>query len=437
MTTKRYSYRAYPTGEQAQALARLFGCVRVVYNDYVAERERLYHEGTHRAVKPGETAKKVTTLAKATTEREWLSEVSAVPLQQAAADAQGAFSNWFKSLTGQRKGPKLSKPVFKRRGNRQAARFTKNARFKVRAVPEQKWGWVTLPGVGDVKFRLSRGMPAEPSSVTVVHEPDGTYHLSFVVAVPERELVPEEHPGRVAGLDAGIGDDLLAAVYSDGTREKVENPRHLRKKLRKLRKEQKRLSRMVKGSRNWGKQRQRVAKTHARVAQTRLDHHRKLARKLAAENETVCIEDLSLKGMGRTRLAKSVHDAGLGLLFRLLAETADTQGRRVEKSGRWEPTTQTCSVCGTPGGKKPLNVRQWTCEGCGTLLDRDWNAAVNVIVAAGLAHCLDRVTGRDAVDALEEGGETLNACGGNVRRGLARAIPREAGTRRTSHVLAA
>ncbi len=207
----------------------------------------------------------------------------------------------------------------------------------------------------------------------------------------------------VAGVDVGLAD-LAVVARSDGTREKHANPRWLRSKQRRLTRAQRTLSRKQRGSMNREKARLQVAVHHRKVRETRLDHHHKLALDLVRENQTVAIEGLSVLGMARTRMAKSVHDAGWAILFRLLQEKADSLGREVVVIDRWEPTTQTCSVCGTPGGRKPLSVREWTCEGCGARLDRDYNAAVNIMVAAGLA-------------------ETLNACGGSVRRRLAVADP--------------
>jgi putative transposase len=417
---KRYSYSAHLTGGQRRDAARLFGCCRWVYNAFLAERERLYREGRHRQVDWGDTARTVTTVAKRRQDTAWLAEVSAVPLQQATADARRAYSNWYGSMSGKRKGPRVGKPRFKKRTARQSARFTANARFAVRAEPGCKWAWVTLPGIGPVKFALSRPLPSMPSSVTLIKDADGTFRVSFVVAVPADPEVEPAHPGRVASIDVGVGDDLAVVTYSDGTREKIDNPRHLRTRARKVRRENKALARKQKGSKNWNKQQAKLAKVHRQAADARRDHHRKLARRLTVENAVVCRETLSLRGMGRTRLARSVYDAGIGTLFELLDEEAENQGRTVATAGRWEPTTQTCSVCGTPGGKKPLSVRTWTCGGCGTVLDRDYNAAVNVMVAAGLA-------------------ETRNACGGDVRRTLACADPEttrrgeEAGTHRTDH----
>lgn len=416
MTTKRYKYRAYPNGDQVNNLSRLFGSCRVVFNDYLAERERLRRAGLSRQVKTSETVALVTTRAKTTPQRAWLAEVSAVPLQQSVRDAQRAYGNFFDSLSGQRQGRRMGAPRFKKRSNRQSARFTTNSRFRLLDTGTSKWGQIRLPGVGDVKFVRSRDLPSVPSSVTVIRDPDGTYWVSFVVQTePPAVLraVPGED-GRVAAIDLGL-TDLAAVAYSDGTREKIANPRFLRAAARRLARQQRSHARKTTGSANREKARVEAARTHRRVSDLRNDHHHKLANRLVAENETIVLETLSLRGMGRTRLAKSVYDAGLGNLIRLITEKAENQGRTVLRIGQWEPTSQTCSVCGAPGGKKPLSIREWTCDpvsGCGSRLDRDYNAALNIMLAAGLA-------------------ERLNACGPDVRRSLAGATGVEAGTHRT------
>jgi putative transposase len=256
-----------------------------------------------------------------------------------------------------------------------------------------------------------------PASVTIILNADGTYYVSFVVNAGEPSPLP---PAGVAGvgIDAGIGDNLLHLTASDGTREKIANPRYLRAKERKLKRLSFAHSRKQKGSANREKARIKLARHHRKTTDARLDHHRKLARSIVTNHDVIALETLSLKGMGRTRLSKSVYDAGIGTLYRLITEYAETQGRTVIRIGRWEPTSQTCAVCGTPGGKKPLSIRQWVCTECGTRLDRDYNAALNILVAAGLA-------------------ETLNACGPSIRRKLASAAGDEAGTHRSDHTLAA
>jgi len=411
---KRYRFRAYPTVGQQRDVARLFGCVRVVFNDVVAARESAFKAG---AAFPttNELSRRLITDAKHTPERAWLAEVSSVPLQQALADADRAYSNFFKGLSGKHK-KKVGYPRFKsRRNNRQTAKFTKNAGFTV-AETTHGVGHVRLPKIGNVRFALSRFLPSEPTSVTLIREADGRFYVSFVVDVPSTPLAPIN---KVAGVDVGL-TDFAAIASSDGSREKVANPRWLRSKERQLARAQKSLSRKEKGSHNRDKARLQVAVLHRKVRETRADHHHKLALRLIRENQTVAIEGLSIKGLARTHLGKSVHDAGWGQFFNLLKEKAEQYGREIVRTNQWEPTSQVCSVCGIKDGKKSLSVRVWDCAECGAVLDRDWNAAVNIMLAAGLA-------------------ETLNARGGYIRLALASAIPSEAGTRRTDlrHIQAA
>src|SRR5699024_9334084 len=205
----------------------------------VAQRRRLKGEKRHRGVHFSETVKNVTTRAKRTPERAWLSEVSNTPLQQSVRDAERAYRNWFDSLSGKRKGGRVGFPRFKsRRDHRQAIRMTRNG-FSVRETAHGV-GFVRIAKVGEVRFVLSRPLPSEPSSVTLVRSASGAWHVSFVVEVPDPTPLPET--GRVAGIDLGL-TDLAAIAYSDGTREKVASPRHLRAKERKLARAQRELAR--------------------------------------------------------------------------------------------------------------------------------------------------------------------------------------------------
>ncbi|WP_211879119.1 RNA-guided endonuclease InsQ/TnpB family protein, partial [Pseudarthrobacter albicanus] len=218
---------------------------------------------------------------------------------------------------------------------------------------------------------------------------------------------PDRVP-RTAGLDLGL-TDFAAITYSDGTREKVPAPRFDRKAQRKPARAQRELSRRVKGSKNRAKARARVAKIHAKTRDLRQDFTRKIAVRLARENQAVAVETLNITGLARTRLAKSIHDAGWGVFINELTHAGLKYGCTVLRVSQWEPTSQVCSACGIRDGKKPLSVRVWACGGCGTVLDRDYNAAVNIMLAAGLA-------------------ESLNDCGGDVRLRLAGAVPVEAVT---------
>ncbi|WP_328749034.1 transposase [Streptomyces sp. NBC_00285] len=372
----RYSFRLYPDTGQQQALARAFGCARVVFNDAVRAREE-----ARRAELPfpkaAELSKRLITEAKQTVERSWLGEVSAVVLQQSLRDAESAYRNFFASLKGTRRGPKLGAPRFKsRKDNRQAIRFTANARWNITGS-----GRLTLPKIGAVKVKWSRALPTAPTSVTVVKDAAGRYFASFVIDTdPHADAAAMPDTDRTVGIDLGL---THFAVLSDGT--KIDSPRFLRRAEKKLKKAQRDLSRKQKGSRNREKARLKVARAHAQVADARREFHHQLSTQLIRDNQAIGVEDLAVNGLARTRLAKSVHDAGWSQFVAILEYKATRYGRTLVKIGRFEPTSQTCSACGVKDGPKPLNIREWTCAACGTVHDRDHNAAINVKTAAGLA----------------------------------------------------
>jgi putative transposase len=367
----RYNYRLYPTGGQRQALARAFGCARVVYNDGLRARQEAHAAGLPYVTDVELSAR--LTKAKTTLERAWLGGVSSVVLQQALADLNAAYRNFFASIRGERRGPKIGPPRFRsRKDRRQAIRFTANARFKI--LPGGK---LRLPKIGDVPVRWSRPLPCRPSSVTVIQDSAGRYFASFVVESQPGELSRTEP---VTGIDLGLKH---FAVLSDGT--KVSSPRFLRRAEKNLKRRQRDLSRKRKGSRNRDKARLKVARAHARVADARRNFHHQLSTTLIRENQAVAVEDLAVRGLARTRLAKSVHDAGWSGFVGMLEYKALLYGRTFIRIGRFEPTSRTCSACGAKDGPKPLHVREWICPACGARLDRDINAAVNVARAAGLA----------------------------------------------------
>ncbi|MFC3897475.1 RNA-guided endonuclease InsQ/TnpB family protein [Lentzea rhizosphaerae] len=373
----RYNFRVYPEPSQRDALARAFGCARVVFNDALRAR-RTAHENGEPYPSDGALSKQVITLAKATPERAWLGEVSAVVLQQALADLNTAYRNFFASVTGNRKGRKVAPPRLRsRKDSRQAIRFTRNARFTVLGN-----GRLRLPKIGDLPVRWSRELPAEPSSVTIVKDAAGRYFASFVVTAGRDESLP------VAGSEVGIDLGLTHfAVLSDGT--KVAAPRFLRQAARRLRRLQKSLSRKAKGSNNRRKAVAKVARAHARVADTRRDWQHKLSTAIIRDNQAVYVEDLCVAGLGRTRLAKSVHDAGWSGFTGMLEYKAVRHGRVFARIDRFTPTSQTCSECGRVDGPKPLSVRSWTCL-CGATHDRDVNAARNVLAAGQADNSNDR-----------------------------------------------
>jgi putative transposase len=373
----RYNFRVYPTPGQQIELARAFGCARVVFNDGLRLRQAAREAG-EKYISDGELSRRLITEAKQTPERAWLGEVSAVVLQQALADLNTAYRNFFNSISGERKGRTLAPPRFRsRKDNRQAIRFTKNSRFKVLDN-----GKLRLPRIGDLHVRWSRALPSDPSSVAIIQDAAGRYFASFVVQTSEDETLPP--------VDSEVGIDLGLthfAVLSDGT--KVAAPKFLRRAARKLKRLQQDLSRKQRGSQNRKKAVVKVARAHARVADTRRDWQHKLSTKVVRENQAIYVEDLCVTGLGRTRLAKSVHDAGWASFTSMVEYKAARYGRAFARVDRFFPSTRMCSDCGRINEKMVLNVRAWNCL-CGAAHDRDVNAALNVLAAGQADNSNDR-----------------------------------------------
>lgn len=393
----RYRYRLNPTPGQRIMLAKTFGCARTVFNDGLRLREQARLNGD-KYVSNGDVQKAVITSAKQTPERAWLGEVASVALVQSVNDLHRAYRNFFDSAAKRRKGRKVGPPRFKSKRGPQSIRLTRNG-FRVRAN-----GRLDIAKIGEVSVVWSRDLPSPPSSVTIALDPAGRYWASFVVEVAERQLPAT---GAEVGIDLGL---THFAITSDG--EKIGNPRWLRSKQWHLTRLQRVLARKKKGSNNRKKAVRKVARLHAKVADTRRDHLHKLSTRIIRDNQAVYVEDLCVSGLARTRMARSVNDAGWSMFVNMLDYKARLSGRTFGKVDRFLATSQICSDCGRRDGPKPLDVRSWTCPGCGTVLDRDINAARNVL-AAGRA-------------------ESRNACGAEVRPLLAVAHGVEAGTHRSA-----
>ena len=368
---QRYKYRIYPTPAQCKSLGQLFGCSRVAWNDALAFCRDEYAEGRKYAGFVS-LSKRFTALKKSETHL-WLSAVAAVPLQQSLRALDVSFRNFFSSVTGKRKGPKVRMPRFKKRSNAQAVRFVGSA-FNVGAK-------LRLSKIGDIKVKWSRDLPSEPSSATVIKDAAGRYFTSFVVEV---EAEPLPWTDKAIGVDLGI---TTFVTLDDST--KIDAPKPLKRYLKKLARLQRRLARCEQG----GNRRKRavlaVAKVHARIKDIRTDFLHQLSTKLIRENQSVSVEDLNVSGMLKNRkLAKAISDLGWRQFRSMLEAKAQMYGRDVAVISRWEPTSQRCSSCGEKSlqrkaGLKGLAIREWLCSNCGTFHNRDVNAAKNIKVAGG------------------------------------------------------
>jgi putative transposase len=365
----RYQYRFYPTDQQRQSLAQLFGCVRVVWNDALALCKQ-----SEKKLKSAELQKVVITQAKQTVERAWLEDVSCVPLQQSVADLETAFKNFFDSCKGKRKGRKVGYPKFKKRTSSQSARLTR------RGFSMKENGGVYLAKIGIVNPIWSRELPSDPSSVTIIKDCANRYFLSFVVEI---KPVSIDTKSQSIGIDLGI---KTFAVMSNG--EKAESPSY--KKLdRKVRQLQKKLARQPKDSKRRNRTRIQITKLHNQIADLRKDFLHKLSTKVVSENQAIVLEDLNVSGMVKNRkLSRAISQQGW-YEFRVLCEAKSQKfSREFRVISRWEPTSQACSGCGFKWGKLDLSIRSVLCLNCGIEQDRDENAARN-INKVGIGHCHD------------------------------------------------
>ncbi|MGY1584550.1 RNA-guided endonuclease InsQ/TnpB family protein [Streptomyces sp. MN13] len=363
LVKRAFKFRFYPTPEQADELARTFGCVRLVYNRALQERTEAWYS-EQRRVSYVESSAQLTEWKKAD-EFAFLREVSSVPLQQALRHLQTAFTNFF--------AKRAKYPRFKsKKKSRASAEYTRSA-FKWRN------GELTLAKMSaPLDIRWSRPLPegAEPSTVTVSRDGAGRWFVSLLC---EDAIAPTPPTAGAVGIDAG-----LTSLVTLSTGEKIVNPRHERSDRTRLARAQRELSRKTKGSANWEKARRKVARIHARITDRRRDFLHKLTTRLVRENQTVVIEDLAVRNLCKNRsLARAISDASWTELRHMLEYKCAWYGRELVVVDRWFPSSKLCGSCGTICEELPPNVRTWTCV-CGITHDRDENAAHNIL-AAGLA----------------------------------------------------
>ena len=363
MEIKRaYKFRFYPTPEQELNLAKTFGCARFAYNYMLRQRTDAWFQ---RQEKVGyhETSAMLTALKKQP-EFAWLNEVSSVPVQQSLRHLQTAFGNFFSRRN--------KYPTFKKKDGAQSAEYTTSA---------FKWDGKTLSIAknGALNIRFSRTIPkaAIVTTVTVSKDTAGRYFVSMLCTDQVQAKTPIEAK---VGIDLGLSH---FAILSTG--EKIAAPNTFRKNEEKLAKLQRRLAKKTKGSANRKKAKLKVAKLHAKIADSRKDFLHKLSTRLVNENQVIAIETLAVSNMQKNHsLAKSIADASWSEFVRQLEYKSLWYGRELVGIDRWYPSSKRCSDCGHTVAKMPLNVREWTCPECGTIHDRDINAARNVL-AAGLA----------------------------------------------------
>jgi len=351
-----------PNVEQAVYFARACGTARFAWNWALSEWQRQYKEGG----KPSEAALRKQLNTAKREQFPWMLEVTKVAPQQAIKNLGAAFKRFFEG--------KAKYPRFKKKGIHDSFRAENGP--GTFAFDEKR---IKLPVVGWVKMREILRLEGKILSATVSRVAD-RWFVSVTVEVAHQ--VPARENQAVGGVDLGV---KALATMSDGGA--VEGPKALRSNLKKLRRLSRSLSRKVKGSANRRKAKAKIARLHARISNIRKDGLHKLTTELVNRFAVIGIEDLNVKGMmANGKLSRAVADMGFHEFRRQLGYKAAMAGTRIVVADRWSPSSKTCSDCGHVVPTLPLSVRDWVCPACGSVHDRDRNAAINLMnIAASSA----------------------------------------------------
>ena len=357
---KAYKYRIYPNKQQKEQIQKTFGCCRFVYNQTLAYRKEKYEKDKESLSRIDCNNWKNRSLKQ---EYQWLKEVDKCALDNAIINMDFAYQKFFKEHTGY--------PKFKSKRDNKKSYTTNFINNNIEVSFENNK--IKLPKLKWVKAKVHREFVGKIKSATISQVPSGKYFVSVLV---ETEHNPIESTGCAIGIDLGIKDLLIT---SDG--EKFDNIRTTKKYEDKLAKEQRKLSHKKKGSKNWDKQRIKVARIHEKIRNTRIDNLHKISHELVNENQVIVSEDLAVSNMVKNHhLAKSIQDCGWSELTRQISYKSDWNNRQYIKIGRFIKSSQPCHVCGyINSDTKDLSVREWTCPNCSTVHDRDVNAAINIL----------------------------------------------------------
>lgn len=366
---KAYKFRIYPTAAQEVFFAKSFGCVRKVYNLMLDERIQAYHQYKTDTSKHTQ----LPTPAKYKKDYPFLKEVDSLALANAQQYLDKAYKNFFHDKS-------VGFPKFKSKKNPVQSYTTNNQNGTIALIGLKH---IKIPKLKSfIRIKLHRKFTGKIKSATISKHASGKYYIALLC---REDIVKLSETHKSIGIDLGISD---FAILSDG--RKVDNNKFTHKMAQKLKREQRKLSRRallakqrhidLSEAKNYQKQKQKVARLYEKIFNQRTDFLNKLSTEIIKNHDVICIENLNTKGMLRNhKLAKSIADVSWSRFVSQLEYKALWYGRKLVEIDQWYPSSQLCSECGHKDGKKPLNIREWTCPVCDTKHDRDINASKNIL----------------------------------------------------------